>query len=367
MYDVVVVGAGPVGSRVAGLAAKRKLKVALIDKSEDIGKPVQCAGLVSHRLRSILTGLPDNVILNRVNRAIFSSPSSSLELKSRKPVYVIDRERLDKFLFKIAKRAGADVANPVLFKSFTKRTEADGTESLIIDTSAGKMQTKILVGADGPTSTVATKAGLLRPANMLTGVQATVEVKDAFHPDAVELFFGSNVTPDFFGWVVPLSAGKARIGVAAKRNSANYLKRLVEKRTGGEVKASSVRPDVAGRINFGLMQRTSTERVMVVGDAAAHVKPFSGGGLVYGLIGAGYCANACIRAVREKSFSPYFFVREYDRRWRGHLGGPINRGMLYRRVMSGFDGEVSDVRADWVMRLGRVFKPVLESFDMDLL
>ena len=41
MYDVVVVGAGPVGSRVAELAAKRNLKVALIDKKKEIGKPVQ--------------------------------------------------------------------------------------------------------------------------------------------------------------------------------------------------------------------------------------------------------------------------------------------------------------------------------------
>jgi geranylgeranyl reductase family protein len=362
LYDVIVVGAGPVGSRVAELAGKRKLKVALIDKGKDIGKPVQCAGLVSHRLKSILTGLPDNVIVNRVRRARFFSPAASLELKSKKPAYVIDRERLDKFLFKKAKHAGVDVANPVVFKSFKKEED-----SLILQTGAGKMQTKILIGADGPLSTVATRSGLKRPANMMTGVQMTVKMKDHFDPDAVELFYGEDVSPDFFGWVVPLNDHIARIGMATRRAPLCYLKKLVEKRTGGEVKSSAVKPDVAGRINFGVMKKTAAERVMVVGDAAAHVKPFSGGGLVYGLLGAGYCANACIKAVRENDFSARFLRREYERKWRGHLAGPIRRGMLYRKAMMGFDDDVSDTRINWILRLGNVFKSVLEGFDMDLL
>jgi digeranylgeranylglycerophospholipid reductase len=366
-YDVVVVGAGPTGSRVAELAAKRKLKVALIDKKKEIGKPVQCAGLVSHRLRSILTDLPDNVIVNRVRRAKFISPAATLELKHKKQVYVIDREKLDDFLFRKAKRAGADVANPVSFRGYTKKQEADGTESLIVNTDAGKMQTKILVGADGPMSTVATRAGLMRPANMLTGVQVTVGMKDHFDPNAVVLFFGSNISPDFFGWVVPLSDKKARIGVAAKRAPVAYLKRLVEKRTGGEVSGAGVKPDVAGRINFGVMQSTVAERVMVVGDAAAQVKPFSGGGLVYGLFGAGYCANACIRAVHENDFSAEFFKREYERKWKSHLAWPIRRGMLYRKAMHSFDGEISNFRTNWILRIGNYLKSVLESFDMDLL
>ena len=367
MYDVVVVGAGPVGSRVAELAAKRNLKVALIDKKKEIGKPVQCAGLVSHRLKSILTDLPDKVIINKVRRAKFVSPSASLELKHKKAAYVIDRERLDSFLFRKAKRAGADVANPVSFRGYAKKVEADGSESLILNTDAGKMQTKILVGADGPMSTVATRAGLLRPANMLTGVQVTVKVKDHFDPDAVELFFGESVSPDFFGWVVPLDSGTARIGVAAKRAPVANLKRLVEKRTGGEHSGAGVKPDVVGRINFGVMRSTSAERVMVVGDAAAQVKPFSGGGLVYGLLGAGYCANACTRAVKENDFSAEFFKREYDRKWKQHLAWPMRRGMLCSRAMQNFDGGVSDFGADLTLRLGNYLKFVLESFDMDLL
>ncbi len=373
-YDVVVVGAGPAGCRVAELTAKRGLKTALIDKKKTVGQPVQCAGLVSYRLKTILPDLPKNVILNSIKYAKFFSSSTELELKSNRPFYVIDREKLDNFLFLKARRAGADVGMPVLFKGFEKKREEkiekgiiEKEEYLILSTSAGKMQTKILVGADGPTSTVAVKAGFQRPANMLTGVQMTVEVDGIFDPDTVELFFGSTITPDFFGWVVPLSSNKARIGVAAKRAPTIYLKRLVEKRTGGKVKASSVKPDVAGKIIFGLMKHTAKERVMVVGDAAAQVKPFSGGGVIYGLIGAGYAANACIKAIKRNEFSAEFFQREYDEKWKEHLAKAIKRGMMYRKAMCGFDGEISDRRVNWILRLGNWFKFALERLDVDLL
>jgi len=369
VYDVVVVGAGPVGCRVAELIAKKGLKVALIDKKKEIGQPTQCTGLVSYRLKSVIVDLPDNVIMNTVKRAKFFSTLSSFELKSEKPFYVIDREKLDNFMFLRARRAGADVGTPVLFKDFVKKERLDEktNEYLMVSTSAGKMQTKILVGADGPLSAVATKTGLQRPANMITGAQMTVDAKDKFDPKAVELFFSSTISPDFFGWVVPLSPDTARVGVAAKRGATTYLKRLVEKRTGGVVKSSAVKPDVAGRINFGLMQRTSAERVMIVGDAAAHVKPFSGGGIVYGLLGAGYCANACIRAVKENDFSAEFFEREYDRKWKSHLAGPIRRGMFYRKALTGLNGELSDIRTNIIFGLGKYLKFILERFDVDLL
>lgn len=359
MYDVAVIGAGPVGSRTAGLIAKRGYKVAIIEKNAEIGLPVRCTGLVSSRLTDIVSDLPDNVILNRVSRARFHATSSWFELESKRPFYVVDRERLDKFLFLRARQAGASADTGILFKDF-ERTAGKDEDFLTLHTSKGKVQARLLVGADGPLSTVAAAAGLERPANMLTGLQMTVQGE--FDPDAVELVFSSELTPDFFGWVVPLSEKQARIGVAAKQNALARLKTLVEKRAGGIVKAEEVKPDVAGKINFGLMERTSAERVMVVGDAACQVKPFSGGGVVYGLLGAGYAANAATKALKSGDFSAEFFKQEYDDKWKAHLASPIKRGLLYRRILLG-----SDRRMNTLFGIGKIGKFVLEKFDADLL
>lgn len=380
MYDVVVVGAGPIGSRVAELIAKKGFKVAIIDKKKEVGEPVQCAGLVSYRLKALIPDLPRNVIRNMVTSARFYSSQKMLELKSSHPYYVIDRKRFDRYLLSRAKKAKAHVGLDVLYRDHsssktvveskikdTPFKHQEHFETLMVETSKGQMETKLLVGADGPMSTVAVRANLKRPSNMMQGVQMTIEAKDSFDPDSVELFFSKNISPDFFGWVVPLSAHEARIGVAAKKEPIVNLKNLVEKRTGGEVSASSIRPDVAGKINFGLMERTSTDQVLIVGDAAAQVKPFSGGGIIYGLIGAGYAANAIIKALRTNDFSSEFFKREYDEQWKSHLTIPIRKGMLYKNAFKGTDGQVSDFRANTILGLGSYTKGILESFDGDLL
>ena len=43
-FDLIVVGAGPAGSMAAKTAASSGLKVALLEKRQEIGCPVRCAG-----------------------------------------------------------------------------------------------------------------------------------------------------------------------------------------------------------------------------------------------------------------------------------------------------------------------------------
>lgn len=360
MHDVVVIGAGIAGCRTAELIAKKGFNVALVEEHSDIGAPVQCAGLVSHRLKSMLPDLSNNVFLNEVRRAKFFSPSSkdetdpALELKSKKPAHVVDREKLDKALFKNATAAGAKAARSTKFTDFSI-----GEDKIIISTNRGKIESKLLVGADGPTSLVRRRAQLEAPANYLAGVQATVETRAGreFEPNAVELWFDSYISPDFFAWVIPISSKKARVGLAADTKALDHFKKFAKRRTG-----RSVKPDVGGRINFGLMGSTAAERVMLVGDAAVQIKPFSGGGVIYGLIGAGYCANACVKALREDDFSTGFLKQEYDEKWKWQLRKPIKRGLLYRKILLG-----SDRKMNFLLSAAGKFKFIMQDWDMDLL
>lgn len=258
MFDIIIVGAGPTGCRTAELISKYGYSVMLIEEHRTIGKPVQCAGLVSWRLKQLLPELPQNIILNIVNRAKFFSPSTSFELKSKKPMYVIDRSKLDKYLYKRARTA--EVKLGVRFISFAR-----SKDSIKVKTTKGVYETKLLIGADGANSIVAKQAGLRQPSNRLIGVQTTVSGEF----DTVELWFGKEISPEFFGWVVPTGRGKARIGVATKIRPKTHFQKFLELRV-GKIK----QPDVAGTINFGLMD-TAAERVLLVGDAACQVKPFS--------------------------------------------------------------------------------------------
>src|SRR5207245_11494257 len=60
-YDVIVVGSGPAGATAARYAARRGLKVLLVDKRKEIGVPVQCGEYVAHddEVRAIFPSVMD--------------------------------------------------------------------------------------------------------------------------------------------------------------------------------------------------------------------------------------------------------------------------------------------------------------------
>jgi digeranylgeranylglycerophospholipid reductase len=347
-YDVIVVGAGPAGCRTADLVSSKGYSVLLIEEHKTVGKPVQCAGLVSWRLKELLPRLPKNVIINTVNRAKFFSQSVGFELKSKKRVYVIDRAKLDRYLYNRAKKS-AKVKLGTRFVSFTRKRDY-----VKVETTKGTFESKVLVGADGPNSMVAKQAGLRQPDNKLVGVQTTADGK--FDKDSVELWFGKEVSPEFFGWVIPLSSRKARIGIATKNKARQRFDKFLKSRIG-----KTKKPDVAGIINFGLMD-TVAERIMFVGDAACQVKPFSGGGVIYSLICAEFCSQACIKSLKKGRFDKVFLNREYDKKWKKELEKPIKRGMLYSKMLHG-----SDLKLKLMLKFGKKMKSVLQGWDMDLL
>jgi geranylgeranyl reductase family protein len=346
-YDVIVVGGGPAGCRTAELVSRKGYKVLLVEEHKSIGEPVHCTGLISGRLKEILPDLPDSVIINSLKSAKFFHGSNSFELISKNPVYVVDRARLDRYLYTRMK-SNADVKLDTKFVDFKR----DGG-MIKVKTTKGIFETKLLVGADGHGSRVASKAGLEPPENRLVGVQATV---NGHFDSSAELWFGKDLSPDFFGWVVPLDSSEARVGLAAKSDAKDYFDKFLESRLG-----KTQKPDAAGIINFGLMD-TAADNVLLVGDAACQVKPLSGGGVIYSLICAGFCANACIKSLREKRFDKAFLEDEYDKEWKEKLQKPIERGIFYSKLLHS-----SEFKVGMLFRIAKMSRFLLQRLDMDLL
>lgn len=349
IFDAFVVGGAVAGSRTAQLIAETGKNVMLVEDNVNVGMPCKCTGLVSWRIKELLPTLPEKLIFNVVQEARFHSPSgSSFVLKSTKPVYVLDRPGLDKYLFGLAEEAGVKTKVGERFLSY--EVMDDYVE---VETDKGKYKTRILVGADGANSSVGKQAKLAYPENYLVGVQTTA----SGNFDKVELWFGSKVSPKFFAWVVPENENIARIGLATDRNASKYYEEFLTSRIGRLEK-----PDVGGVIRFGLMERTSDERIMVVGDAACQVKPYSGGGIIFSLIASQVCANAAMKALREKNFSRKFFVENYDKKWKQKIGNAIKRGMLINKIMKSHDKAVSAV-----MAVGKAGSKIFTKLDMDLI
>ena len=73
-YDVIVVGAGPIGSTAARYAAKNGASVLMIEEHASIGSPVGCTGLLSTRAVSECDVRPsDSFVQNKVRGAFVHS------------------------------------------------------------------------------------------------------------------------------------------------------------------------------------------------------------------------------------------------------------------------------------------------------
>lgn len=348
-YDVTIIGASATGNRVADLVSK-DCNTLLIEEHKKMGLPLQCSGLVSYRLVELIHDLPKEIIINKVKSAKFFSPNGNcIELKPKYPAYVIDRVKLDRFLFDKASEK-SDVKTGEKFQDFKYVND-----SIMIKTNKEAYYSKILVGADGPNSAVRRQMKI-ESKNSVLGLQTTVKGK--FDSESVELWFGSKVCPNFFAWVVPIDDKLARIGLATNRNVMRFYNSFLKKRVGYVKK-----PNVVGKIPYGLINRTSDNRVMLVGDAASQVKPFSGGGIIYGLTASEICAKACIKSLEENRFNRKFFKKNYDDVWKKVLSMPIRKGLMLRKIFN----IIPDFKLNFLFYSAGHSKKFLEKWDMDFL
>jgi len=335
--DVLVVGAGPAGSTVAHRLASRGWTTLVVEEHERVGRPVQCAGLVSSRALE-LTGATTMVRTAVRGASVFGPGLGSIAFRAEEPrAFVIDREGLDVFLADKAARAGANFLTGVRFDR--RRTPADGREVVQVTELGGgerEIRARLVVGADGVASAVARAYRLRRPVEILPAFEAEFPTSPG-DPDTVEVYLGRRFAPGLFGWWIPDGRGGARIGLAADADGTparRYYERLLEylERRFSTHFGSPTAYLVSG-IPIGDVPATHGDRVLLVGDAAAQVKPLSGGGIYTGMRCAGFAADVADGALRRNDLSARS-LSLYDRAWREEFGEEFRRALHLRRVFT---------------------------------
>lgn len=336
-WDVVVVGAGPAGSTAAFRLAERGHRVLVVEEHPRVGQPVQCAGLVSKRVLD-LAGSESMVRASVRGASVFGPGLGAVSFRAPEPrAYVIDRAALDVHLAERASRAGAEVRTSTRFDRCGEgRPDAARLRLVGPDGSPYEVDARLVVGADGVASAVARAFRLRRPVEILPAFEAEFP-KSPGDPETVEVYLGRTFAPGLFGWWIPDGAGGARVGVAADADGTSartYFDRLVDhlERRFGTRLVSPTAYLVSG-IPIGHLPRTHGERVLLVGDAAAQVKPLSGGGIFTGMRCAEIAAGVADAALRADDLSAAALGR-YDREWTEELGDEFRRALYLRRVFT---------------------------------
>ncbi len=338
MYDFLVVGAGPSGSRFARSAAERGRDVLVLESGE-IGRPLACSGHVS---LDIWEFVPDAAREELRQNEIYGARFHLGGADSRShPFYketvvsnAIDRVGLDRTLAECAREAGATVRANHTVTSIRERPDRVEVEASGPD-GVERFEARLVCGADGPKSKVRSQLGLPEPEELLHGVLGFDPDPD--HGDFVDVHL---TVPRFFAWRIPRGDAGVEYGlaVAPGEDAPGRFDALVEEYD------ADIERRCSGAIPIGPPDRTVGKRSFLVGDAAGQTKPFTGGGILYGM-------RAADVAAREIDPEHPATVNEYEHAWRAELGRDqaigkaIRAGYslprpLQRAGMRAFSGEI---------------------------
>ncbi len=348
--DVLVVGGGPAGAAVARDIALAGWSVLIAERDVAIGKPVQCSGLVTHRTL-VTAGLSPSMTNNALTgAAVYSPRRQRYEIGGdRVHAYILDRTKFDEGMMEQALAAGVELFNSTRVVSLSR-----DDRWLRIQTERGgrtqSVRARLVIGADGPRSLVASFLGLPPPSEFLRARGADVRLPRRPATDQVQIFAGERYAPGFFAWAIPFGDDRYRIGWGIGRASAEtqHLENLIadfpEIFHGIEVLTQT-----GGLIPLGPRPRTFGDGGMVVGDAAGQAKATSGGGLYTSLTCATHCARVAIEALASDDTSAAR-LSAYDRAWRADIGQELDRATILREAYR----TLSDDDLEWGLRMLRL-------------
>ncbi|MWV64362.1 geranylgeranyl reductase family protein [Halorubrum sp. JWXQ-INN 858] len=322
MYDLAVVGAGPAGSRFARRAAESGHDVVVLEKGS-VGTPLACSGHVSTDVWEFVPEeARDELFQNRVYGARFhvGGPDSRSYpfYKEEEVSNVIDRVGLDLTLADCARDAGADLREGHTVVGVDERADRVVLEVSVADGDTERVEARMVAGCDGPTSRVRRAVGLDEPDELLHGVLAFDEDPD--DGDFVDVHL---TAPGFFAWRIPRGDAGVEYGLAAP--PGDDVSALFDRLTD----AYDVTTDrfCSGAIPIGPPDRVTTDRVFLIGDAAAQTKPFTGGGIRYGMT----AADVAARTIDPTDPST---LADYEAGWRDALATEIRLGKAIRACYS---------------------------------
>jgi len=343
-YDVVVIGAGPAGSSAAYEAAKRGLKVLLIEKRAEVGSPIRCAeGVGKEGLEDLGIKPKSEWIANEVKGARIYAPSGdyiTLEasMAGSEVGYVLHRDKFDQYLAKMAVDAGSELYTRAMAIGL-KREDSEIVVRIRHFGNLYEVRTPIVIGADGFESLVGEWAGIrtrLDPKD----INVTFEYRITgakFDPNYTEFYIGNEVAPGGYVWIFPKSEKEANVGIGVllsrldseKKRPKYLLDKFLKEHPKYRGKIIAV---ISGAVSVSKpLEPSYTDNVMLVGDAARMIDPLTGGGIIHAIISGRAAGETAAKAIEKGDYSKRS-LKEYEARWKPKIYEKLLRNYLAKEI-----------------------------------
>ncbi len=334
-YDVAIVGAGPAGSTCAALCADAGLRTLLIERATFPREKV-CGDCLNPACWPVLDrlGVSDRVAAlphARIGTVEFIGTDERV-LRYPLPAgdrgeIAVKRSLFDMVLLRRAAELGATVEQGAALSAIEPGWRLRAGDAVF--------EADFLVAADGRNSTAARLLGLLPAAHKdRLGLQAHLPVSNGE---------GNKVTmrllPSGYCGVADVGGGEINVCVVARSRDLDRLKAWAHERF-------SLAPDQAWRSIAPLARAPLPpvhERLLLVGDAARVVEPFTGEGIYYALASGALAAEA----ITSRDLPGYTASHRALYRGRLWVNELAKAAVLHPRI------------ATQALRLARIWPPLL--------
>ena len=320
--DVVIVGGGPAGSTCAGFCAASGLRTILVEREKFPREKVcgdclnpQCWSIIRRlQIEDRVRALPHGV-LDRVDFISLRGRKLCVELpRGENAEIAVKRSLFDGLLLERARELGAEVHDGTTVITLEKNGR-----SWNLETSEGnEIRASILIGADGRNSTVARLMNLLpRVSKERIALQAHIPLPRQFGNRVVLQWL-----PGGYSGQAPANDRELNLCLVGRPSSVGALQDWAKKQFG--LPANQPWRSITPLTRTALP--SAHDGLLLVGDAARVVEPFTGEGIFYAMRSGEIAAAMAVKLIREKSSRA---AREYAR-----LHAAIYRGRLWINVMA---------------------------------
>jgi flavin-dependent dehydrogenase len=281
--------------------------------------------------------------MQKVEKMVTHLPGRVDEMKS--PGYMLDRSLFDKDLAASAVLAGAKI-------SIGTTAIGLSPEGLIVEHGSKKnaIPSKVFIGADGATSTVARVIGR-NPLKTIAALQYEVVLSKP--QNHVDVYFHKDYERGY-GWFFPKGkTANAGIGVASSKASRlpDLLRDFLDfLRGSNRLQEIQIVSKTAGLIPCEFYGKNLFKNVLLIGDAAGHAHPITGAGILNAVIAGELAGRVAAEAIVKEDLR---VLNKYDSEWEETVGKSLSYGAFKRRFLEehwdepGVDFEEL-VRKTWV-------------------
>ncbi|MEM5830967.1 MAG: hypothetical protein QXO40_02065 [Candidatus Aenigmatarchaeota archaeon] len=247
---------------------------------KNVGIKHRSTCLVSSKIFGLLKFLSKNIILKSYRVANFWYEDKKIfNVKSKKEMFLLDYLQLEKEIFNNIDKTFSNFlfSESVLDVNFDKNT---------LITNKRKIKFEYIIDATGTFSFLANKFNLFKFKKIFNSFEILAIPKKKF--ENINIFFDRKFSKTKFGWYIDLS-GKSLIGLIDQKLDFQKFSNFIKKFEIVKIYYSYSHP-----ILYCEIKKLRLKNSLIIGEAAGLIKPFSLGGITYGIISS-YIAAKTIK------------------------------------------------------------------------